>query len=45
MKYIDMHCDTVMLAYFFDPEKHSMYDQPKTMIDFKRMQKGDASHF
>ena len=22
MKYIDMHCDTVMLAYFFDPEHH-----------------------
>ncbi|MBR2990720.1 MAG: dipeptidase [Solobacterium sp.] len=42
MKYIDMHCDTVMLAYFFDPEHHDMYDQPKTMIDFKRMQKGDA---
>ena len=42
MKYIDMHCDTVMLAYFFDPEKHNMYDQPRLMIDFKRMQKGDA---
>ena len=42
MKYIDMHCDTVMLAYFFDPEHHDMYDQPKTMIDFKRMKAGDA---
>lgn len=42
MKYIDMHCDTVMLAYFFDPVNHDMYSQPKTMIDFKRMQQGDA---
>ena len=42
MKYIDMHCDTVMLVYFSSQENRDMYDQPNLMIDFKRMQKGDA---
>lgn len=41
MKYIDMHCDSVMLALMMDQEKHSLYESKFTMVDFKRMQAGD----
>ena len=41
MKYIDMHCDTVMMAAFMDPENKSLYSLPKAMVDLERMKKGD----
>lgn len=41
MKYIDMHCDSVMLAKFLDKE-HSLYSSENLMVDFKKMQKGEA---
>lgn len=41
MKFIDMHCDSVMLAMMMDRENQSLYDSKFTMVDFKRMQAGD----
>ena len=35
MKYIDMHCDSVMLAKFLDKE-HSLYSFENLMVDFKK---------
>ncbi|MBQ3273242.1 MAG: dipeptidase [Solobacterium sp.] len=42
MKYIDMHCDTVMLLYRKAADNRNMYEQNDLMIDFRRMQAGDA---
>ncbi len=43
MKYIDMHCDSVMLAVMMDKENPgNLYDSKFTMVDFKKMQQGDA---
>ena len=41
MKYIDMHCDTLM-KLFFNPEVNTnLNSAPETMVDFEKMQKGD----
>jgi membrane dipeptidase len=42
MQFIDMHCDSVMLALAKDKEKHSLYDSKYTMVDFKKMKQGEA---
>lgn len=41
MKYIDTHCDTLMGSYF-DPTGFNLLNNPKTMVDFSRMQQGGA---
>lgn len=41
MKYIDMHCDTVMMGYLANREKPDLYDINISMVDFKRMKQGD----
>ena len=41
MKYIDTHCDTLMGSYF-DPAGFNLLNNPKTMVDFSRMQQGGA---
>lgn len=38
MKYIDMHCDTLMEAFFAG--KYNISEFPEAMVDFKRMKKG-----
>lgn len=38
MKYIDMHCDTLMEAFFRQQEE--IYDFPDAMVDLKRMREG-----
>lgn len=40
MKFIDMHCDTLMVLLFNDKEKMDLYDSPYTMVDLKRMRQG-----
>ena len=40
MKYVDMHCDTLMEAYFGD--KETLYEIPSAMVDLKRMKNGDT---
>ncbi len=40
MKFIDMHCDTLMVLLFQDREKMDLYDSPYTMVDLKRMREG-----
>lgn len=39
MGYIDMHCDTLMLAYF---KEENLYDGKKISVDFKRMKQAGA---
>lgn len=43
MQYIDMHCDSLMMLMFRDPEKADLFDSSVTSVDFKRMQKGQAA--
>lgn len=38
MKYIDMHCDTLMLAWM--KKQADVYDHPEMMVDIKRLVKG-----
>ncbi|SHK61031.1 dipeptidase [Hespellia stercorisuis] len=38
MSYIDMHCDTLMEAYF--AKQTNMYELPTAMVDVARLQKG-----
>lgn len=38
MKYIDMHCDTLMLAWL--KGQTDIYDQPEMMVDIKRLLEG-----
>lgn len=38
MKYVDMHCDSLMEAYF--TEKPTLLDVPTAMVDINRLQKG-----
>ena len=38
MKYIDMHCDTLMLAWM--RKQNDIYDQPEMMVDISRLVKG-----
>lgn len=40
MKYIDMHCDTLMEAFFAGRE--DICEFPKAMVDLKRMEKGEC---
>ncbi len=37
MRFIDMHCDTLMNVLFEDPEKMDLYQAPYAAIDFLRM--------
>ena len=39
MGYIDMHCDTLMMAQF---RKSNIYDSDKVAVDFKRMKEAGA---
>lgn len=41
MPFIDMHCDTLMLAAFKD-EKKDLFASTKTAVNFKRMKEGGA---
>lgn len=40
MKYIDMHCDTLMLAWM--RKQADIYDCPEMMVDISRLAKGDC---
>ncbi len=40
MKYVDMHCDTLMRTY--TEEKESVYRIPEFMLDIERMKTGDC---
>lgn len=42
MKYIDMHCDTLMTLFYEDPIKAELNKSAVTMVDFERMKKGNA---
>lgn len=42
MRAIDIHCDTLMAAYFKNGKGADIYEFPEAMIDIKRMKKGDA---
>lgn len=41
MKYVDMHCDSLMEAYF--TEKSTLLDVPTAMVDINRLQKGGCT--
>ena len=41
MKFIDMHCDSLMMLLFRDKENTDLYDSKVTSVDFKRMKEGD----
>lgn len=41
MKFIDMHCDSLMILWMKDREKADLFDSPYTHVDFSRMLKGD----
>ena len=41
MKYIDMHCDTLMLATLKD-DKQSIFSTENLCVDFKKMKKGNV---
>ena len=41
MKFIDMHCDSLMMLLFHDKENADLYDSKVTSVDFKRMKEGD----
>lgn len=38
MNYIDMHCDTLMMAWL--KGETDLYDQPRMMVDIKRLKEG-----
>lgn len=40
MKFIDMHCDTLMIAFIH--KQHDIYEMPGTMLDVRRMKQGEA---
>lgn len=40
MRFIDMHCDSLMKLFFLDREKADLYDSKVTAVDFKRMKEG-----
>ncbi|MBE6122356.1 MAG: dipeptidase [Clostridia bacterium] len=40
MKFIDMHCDTLMVLLFKDKENMNLYESQHTMVDLKRMRQG-----
>lgn len=41
MKFIDMHCDSLMILWMKDREKANLFDSPYTHVDFTRMIRGD----
>ena len=41
MKYMDMHCDTLMAALLRKGRDADLYEFPEAMVDFKRMKQGD----
>lgn len=41
MKFIDMHCDSLIMLLFRDKENADLYDSKVTSVDFKRMKEGD----
>lgn len=41
MKFIDMHCDSLMQLFFQDKEKADLFSSAATSVDFKRMKEGD----
>ena len=42
MKSIDMHCDTLMHAYFHHGEGADIYHMPEAMVDVRRLREGGA---
>lgn len=42
MKSIDMHCDTLMHAYFHHGEDADIYHMPEAMVDIRRLREGGA---
>ena len=40
MKYIDLHCDTLMQAFL--RQKRDIYSMPEMMIDLRRLKEGNA---
>ena len=42
MKSIDMHCDTLMHAYFHHGEGVDIYHMPEAMVDVRRLREGGA---
>lgn len=41
MRYIDLHCDTLMQAFLL--QKRDIYSMPEAMVDLERLQKGNVS--
>lgn len=41
MRYVDMHCDTLMLALLQNGKGSDIYEIPQGMLDLKRMKQGD----
>ena len=42
MRSIDMHCDTLMHAYFHHGEGADIYHMPEAMVDVRRLREGGA---
>ena len=40
MRFIDMHCDSLSMLYFCDPEKAELFDSQYVSVDFNRMKIG-----
>ena len=40
MKYIDLHCDTLCMA--FETKDKNIYDRPQFMVDINRLKKAGA---
>lgn len=38
MRFIDMHCDSLMKLFFLDAQNADLYDSKVTSVDFKRME-------
>lgn len=46
MDFIDMHCDSLSVLLFTDPEEANLYHSKATMVDFERMkQAGQLAQF
>lgn len=43
MHVIDMHCDTLMAAYFKKGKEADIYEFPEAMVDLKRMKQGEVT--
>lgn len=42
MKYLDLHCDTLMTTWLHDGDQASLYDTPYNRVDIKRLKQADA---